>query len=254
MLAVLPLVPALASDILLRALRLPDAGASGLLHAIVGLAVLALCAAAFHRVFSLFSPGAMSGLAWAVLAASGTGLAALTIGLVGLAVRDSRVFAVNDGFAAVAAIGGTIAAFRWPEALGRFHEETVARRYAKSLLADLDVPALIEGMIEMIRRTRLYSGADCSLGELARRTGISRAQASELLNDRLGTNYASFINGFRVEEAKALLLGRPELTVLDIALEVGFGNKTSFNDAFRRAEGRSPGEYRKAAAAERQER
>ena len=260
LLGILPLGPALVSDVLTHVFRLQDTRAPGAwallicLHAVVALGALGLCAAAFFRVFSLFSPETMSGLARTILAVSGTGLAALVTGLAGLALGDPRLFAVMDGFAAVAALGGTAASFRWPEALGRFHEETVARRYAKSLLVDLDVPDLIAGMIEMVRRTGLYRDADCSLEDLARRTGISRGQVSELLNDRMGTNYAGFINGFRVEEAKALLRDRPELSVLAVALEVGFGNKTSFNEAFRRAEGRSPSEYRKEAMAGRQER
>lgn len=77
------------------------------------------------------------------------------------------------------------------------------------LHSGLAVEGLIEGMIDMVRRTSLFRSADCSLNELARRTGISRGQASELLNDRMGTNYASFINGFRVEASKTLLASRP---------------------------------------------
>ncbi len=75
--------------------------------------------------------------------------------------------------------------------------------------------------------------------------GLSRHQVSELLNDRMGVSYPSFINGFRIEEARGFLDSRPDMTVLEIAMESGFGNKTSFNDAFRRAVGMSPTEYAK---------
>jgi AraC-like DNA-binding protein len=74
--------------------------------------------------------------------------------------------------------------------------------------------------------------------------GLTRHQASELLNERMGMNFTAFINGFRIEAAKKLLASRPEMTVLSVALEVGFGNKTSFNEAFKRIVGRTPREYK----------
>jgi AraC-like DNA-binding protein len=251
------LLPAVIFDVLAHGFGMQEGAfpawgpVISVLHVIVALSVIAPCAASLFHVFGFYTPRTMSGLAWVVLGISGFGLAALLTGLIGMAIGDSRMFAVIEGFASTAVIAGALAFFRWPDALGRFRDETVKRRYSKSLLSDLDVGGLIRGMEEMVLKTRIYRDESCSLEELAGRMGLSRHQVSELLNDRMGTNYSTFINGFRIHEAGELLRGRPDMTVLEIALEVGFGNKTSFNEAFRRSAGMSPTDFRKKEGQER---
>ncbi len=254
------LAPAILSDVLVHVLRMQDGVPSPwrlvipCLHVITALSVIALCAAALIRVFGLYTSETMTGLAWIVLGASGAGIVALLIGLAGMAIGYAGLYAALDGFVASAVMAGALAFFRWPDALGRFREETVRQRYTRSLLAGLDVRGLIDGMTAMVRSKGLYRDENCTLDELAKRMGLTRHQASEMLNDRMGTNYSTFINRFRIEEAKELLLSEPDLTVLAVALDVGFGNKTSFNEAFRREVGMSPKEFRKKHAQIHQER
>jgi AraC family transcriptional regulator len=49
----------------------------------------------------------------------------------------------------------------------------------------------------------------------------------------------------RIERAK-MLLARPSLSITQIALEVGFGETSSFTAAFRRLVGRTPSSYRRS--------
>ena len=63
--------------------------------------------------------------------------------------------------------------------------------------------------------------------------------------NRHGITFTAYINRFRIGEARELIAARPELTVLAVALEVGFRNKTSFNEAFRTSTGMTPSEFKK---------
>lgn len=245
----LVVVPGFMADIYSRFLE----GGSGFwgaaavtgLRALAGAFAVLCCAAALIHVFRYHFPRHMTRLAWVVLTSSGIGFMALLVGLVGFASGDARLYAITDAVVSILVLSGAALSFRMPEAVHQFREETVRRRYARSTLAGLDVEELIVGMNEMVRSTALYRRADCSLETLAKRVGLTRHQASELLNERMGTNFTAFINRFRIEEARELLAARPELTVLAVALEVGFRNKTSFNEAFRTSTGMTPREFKK---------
>jgi AraC-like DNA-binding protein len=65
-----------------------------------------------------------------------------------------------------------------------------------------------------------------------------------VLNQELGTTFYELVNRLRIEHAKRLLMSDVERNVLDVALEVGFNAKSTFNTAFKRHAGMTPSEFR----------
>lgn len=253
------LVPAVLSDVLVHGFHLHESVHPAWLltiqglHLVVGLSVLLLCVGSIIHVFRLYSLATMTKTAWSVLTISASGTIALTIGLTGLVIGSAALFEAMDAYLSVAVLAIALLSFRYPEAFRNFHQQTVTRRYARSLLKGLDVDGLASGMKDMVRKTSLFKDENCSLDELSRRMGLSVHQVSELLNDRMGTNFSGFINGFRVEAARELLTSRRDMTILAIALEVGFGNKTSFNETFKRLVHLTPRQFRATHATTRQD-
>jgi YesN/AraC family two-component response regulator len=92
---------------------------------------------------------------------------------------------------------------------------------------------------------RPYVKEGLSLNKLSQMLSISTHQLSELLNEYLKTNFNNYINSYRVEYAKSLLLKDLNKSVLEIAFETGFNSKTSFYDAFSKFTGMTPVKYRK---------
>jgi len=117
--------------------------------------------------------------------------------------------------------------------------------YARSLLADLDLERIMEQLNTLMRSDRIWDNDKLTLGETAGLLNISQHQLSQLLNERLNMNFNTYVNYFRIEEAKKLLVESPEKTVLFIAYEVGFNSKSSFYESFTRLAGISPLEFRK---------
>ena len=74
---------------------------------------------------------------------------------------------------------------------------------------------------------------------------ITPHQLSEFINDYVGMNFSSYINNYRVEEAKELLLKEPDRNTLAVGLDVGFGSKPSFNTIFKQKTSLTPSEFRK---------
>lgn len=123
-------------------------------------------------------------------------------------------------------------------------------RYAKSGTTAEEAASIFIGMRDVMERGRPYLRADFDLGKLASLCGVSRARASQALNQCGSGGFYGFVNTYRLAEAKRLLTDpRCALNVLEIAMEIGYSSKATFYKAFKEGEGMSPIEYRNAAHA-----
>ena len=87
-----------------------------------------------------------------------------------------------------------------------------------------------------------------SLGDLADAFSMSRQHISTTFHRELGTPFSEYLTKLRLEEALRLLL-TTDLGITEIAIQSGFPNIKSFNQAFREKHGTSPKEFRKQRAA-----
>ncbi|MBW7674181.1 helix-turn-helix domain-containing protein [Chryseobacterium chendengshani] len=68
---------------------------------------------------------------------------------------------------------------------------------------------------------------------------------SQVLNEELNQSFYKFMNSYRIEESKELLLNPlyEHYTIEAIARESGFNSKSTFNKVFRDIMGQTPSEY-----------
>ena len=74
---------------------------------------------------------------------------------------------------------------------------------------------------------------------------ISQSYVSKIFSQKLRYGFREYINALRIQKAKALLQNTDK-KILQIMLECGFQNQSSFNRVFRDVTGYSPREYRTA--------
>jgi len=93
-----------------------------------------------------------------------------------------------------------------------------------------------------------YHDASLTLKKLARQLSVQSRDLSILINHHIGQHFFDFVNAYRIEEAKKILVKEApsNMSVLDILYEVGFNSKSSFNNAFKKHTGITPSAYRKA--------
>ncbi|MDV6236007.1 helix-turn-helix domain-containing protein [Leptospira ellisii] len=116
----------------------------------------------------------------------------------------------------------------------------------KSLLNDVDIEALEKQLTYLISEERIYLDEDIRLPSVAEELGVTVHQLSSYLNDHKGINFNNYINQFRVEEAKAILINDPSRSVISVGNAVGFNSNSVFHRAFLRETGMSPKKFREA--------
>jgi AraC-like DNA-binding protein len=118
----------------------------------------------------------------------------------------------------------------------------------KSLELPLDKDK-VQQLIQAMRQSQLYKDPDLSLPALAQHLGLGTNEVSRLINVGLNKSFADFVNDFRLDEVKERLLKGEDaqFTLLGIALEAGFGSKTTFNRVFKEQTGMAPKSYKKSA-------
>ena len=82
------------------------------------------------------------------------------------------------------------------------------------------------------------------MDSVAERLQVSRSCVSHIFSDRIGVNFREYINSLRISEAEELLRNR-SYSVTEVANRAGFPTIRTFNRAFQKKHGISPGQYRK---------
>ncbi|HPJ34950.1 MAG TPA: helix-turn-helix domain-containing protein [Spirochaetota bacterium] len=123
--------------------------------------------------------------------------------------------------------------------------EFIKRHYIKSKIRDLDLETILGELHRIMEEEKAFASEDISLKAVAEELGITPHQLSEIINKKFRKNFNTFINDYRIEEAKKMLQDEPERTITSIAMAVGFNTNTAFSAVFSKSEGMSPKQYRK---------
>lgn len=111
----------------------------------------------------------------------------------------------------------------------------------------------IDGVNEKLNQVMLnekpYLDPELSLNKLARQMDVNAKNLSAILNKGVGQNFYDYVNGYRIDEVKRLLLleENRNLTIEAMANMAGFKSKSSFNAAFKKVTEMTPREYLKQA-------
>tara|TARA_R100001126_G_C4768077_1_gene121057 strand:- start:31 stop:486 length:456 start_codon:yes stop_codon:yes gene_type:complete len=116
-------------------------------------------------------------------------------------------------------------------------------KYVKSGLTDSLSQELKQQLSDLFRNEKLYRKSDINLDMVAEKLDTTRHNASQLINEHFNMSFREFVNSHRIQEAKELLAQENELNIIDVAYEVGYNNKVSFNKAFKKDTQLTPSEY-----------
>lgn len=120
-------------------------------------------------------------------------------------------------------------------------------KYSKSLLPGHESDRYLDQLLRFMQTREPFKIPTLTIQELSDQTGIPKHHLSQVINVRLGKNFYDFINSYRVDEAKRLLI-LPEsrnLTQIALSEEAGFNSKATFHAVFKKHTGLTPSAYAK---------
>jgi AraC-like DNA-binding protein len=102
-----------------------------------------------------------------------------------------------------------------------------------------------EKIRELMQNEKPYLDCELTLGKMAGMLDIDEHKLTVVLNEEMGINFFSLINGYRVETIKKKLEdpSRRKFTIMAAAYESGFNSKSAFYRTFREFTGLTPKEY-----------
>ena len=123
------------------------------------------------------------------------------------------------------------------------NEEELPKRPADEFSIN---PQEAESIDSRIKQEQLYMDPDITLDSLAETLEVMPRDLSMIINRHFGSNFYTFINSYRIEEAKKMLKdqAKKDTTITDIYLAVGFNSKSVFYTFFKKLEGMTPTKYR----------
>ena len=120
-------------------------------------------------------------------------------------------------------------------------------RYRNSPLTPEDLQRRMTQVEEYMHEAKPYLDSDLTLTTLAEALDLNPYYLSQVLNEGFKENFYKFINRYRIEESKRLLLDPAfsHYSILAIANQAGFSAKSTFNKIFKEHTSLSPSEFAK---------
>lgn len=109
---------------------------------------------------------------------------------------------------------------------------------------DKKAPTLKLDITEVIKYIQDHFRDDISLEQIADLNHVSSPYLSKRLKQALNMPFKEYLTGLRVEEAKKLLCGKPDMPIQEVCSNSGFYSGAAFTRTFKTNTGLSPREYR----------
>jgi AraC-like DNA-binding protein len=117
----------------------------------------------------------------------------------------------------------------------------------KKLITDEKLEELKIDLLILMQTEKPFLDCELSLIKLASQLDTSPHILSYAINTGFNENFYQFINRYRIEEAKKLLVdsNMDHFNLVGIGFEVGFNSKTVFNTTFKKTTNITPSEFKK---------
>ncbi len=119
-------------------------------------------------------------------------------------------------------------------------------KYANKKISDNEAQLLLSKIETVLKEEHLYNDPNLTLTQLSKKIHVRPHVISQLLNDNLDKNFPNFINEYRIEAAKKMLITESHLKMEVIAESCGFNSTSTFYTAFKNITNTTPGKYAKS--------
>jgi len=125
----------------------------------------------------------------------------------------------------------------------------INEKYKNSGLSKQKSLDLFQVLENFMKTQKPYHDPELTLFGLAKQLDIHPNHLSQIINQHYSENFFDYINQYRINDVKDVLLSgkHDTFSLAGIGFECGFNSKASFNRAFKKFTGVTPSEFRKSA-------
>lgn len=131
---------------------------------------------------------------------------------------------------------------------GLLHQQVFInkKKYTSSSLTQANAKSIQKMLLDYIEAEKPHLNSELTIKELAESIEISERHLSQIINEYKQQHFYDFINSYRIEDAKHMLLdANSTKNITQIMYDAGFNSKTAFNKAFRKFTGTTPSQFKK---------
>jgi AraC-like DNA-binding protein len=102
-------------------------------------------------------------------------------------------------------------------------------------------------LLKLFNEEQIYKNPDLKITDISSRLNTNRTYISTIINNDYACSFSTFVNRYRVEEAKKVLLNDKysRFSLEHISTLIGFGSLHTYNRVFKEITGTTPSQYRK---------
>jgi len=121
----------------------------------------------------------------------------------------------------------------------------IIEKYQRSGLTEAMAEKIQNDLGNYIISQKAYKNPQITINDIAAQLDIPRHYITQVLNERLNKNFFTWINDYRIDDAKRKLRDDKysHLSILGIAYNSGFNSKSSFNSIFKKSTGQTPSAF-----------
>lgn len=119
------------------------------------------------------------------------------------------------------------------------------KKYGDKKIEEGEAGQLAKSLKALMEQEKMFIESNLNLPLVAKKVKTSPHRLSKYLNDNLNKSFTQYINEYRIEEAKKLILQKGHLTLEAIGYEVGFNSRSTFYSSFKKYTGQTPSAYKK---------
>lgn len=120
-------------------------------------------------------------------------------------------------------------------------------KYEKSSLSELRKDEILDKITKLLGEKKYFTRNMLSLNDTAKAIHEMPHHVSQVINEKTGKNFYDLLSEYRIQEAQLILSDKAKhnLTIEEIAEQVGYNSKAAFNKAFKSLTLLTPSEFRK---------
>ena len=103
---------------------------------------------------------------------------------------------------------------------------------------------LLARICDVMENEKSYLNSELKVADIAELVGTSSRNVSDCIKAARGCSFSQFVNTYRIDYAKQLLVSEPDIKVAAVALQSGFANEMSFFRTFKAHIGMTPKEWK----------